>query len=1393
MRNATSILSTALSLFLLSLSSACGAISDGVTCKNDSDCSQGFCNKGICAVESEGPQFIDLQPQQGTLLASGEVTISGALSDGKGAGPSHLEWSVDRGTTFQRLDLIENAFSLTLPTTDSDFLPFPVTLRALDRLSNLTQVELALAVDRVAPRITLELPSRTQFTRSDCGLELSLEAKLSDDSPDALLTEWSNDGGATWNGAQDDRLVAYRVPVECDLAPKRFHFWVRSTDSAGNGSQRESGPFSIDTVAPILTLTSPADESTYSGPASGTLILAGNLAEAALESFGYRIDGGALQELVRASDGSFSKLIPLPAEDSSHLLTVEATDIAGNLASSSVRYHLLRKGPAITIESPFDPNLQERRGTLERISLERLPFSVIGSLDETPATVEIVYGEAKLRPDVDTAGRFTQLLPLPKADDEEQLIAVTAIDNLGNSTRLERRFLLDTSAPTLSVEAPAEESHLSLAKRALSVQGTCAEASLASLSWSFAPEGEPEEKESELHPITLIEGHFSIQIEAPIIDRQLFRLKLAARDRAGNSTLFERTYWVDTVAPSLSPSALPKERYSAQESKLDLAAGASDGDMSLSVAALIDGVALPLRHTEPLWSAIYTLADEDLTAHTFAYRAMDSAGNETLSETITFYVDRRAPVITLAQPLAGAILNALSDKLTVRGSYSDKGGAEGAVTFNGERVTVSTSPFEVEFSLPAAKEEHSLPVVVTATDSHGNMATVTRALTVDTAPPVISCPIQAAQPLGAPTKAECTVANCKSCSVTLKIDGAAATLTHDAKTGKYSFDMIPTGIEGSVHTAKLMATDAAGNGVEASYTWKRDTQKPTIAITTPSADGACPTCTATKCPPCTGAIYNAAMTEFSANGTFADSNPSLLPSSFAAKFGTTNCTVTVGANMTWSAKCTGNSTLNGELSFTITVDDLAGNRSAQAARSVHVDRIAPTVSLAAERLVTANAPILTYSEPLTRELSFTSGTGASYVLSSTTTADKLSINAPAYTSLEVTVSNIARDPAGNPLANPGTFKFLTAPKSLALDATARTTGQLCTNPVVRIDADNRPFVAATCANNDAKVFALTSDNGALIQASTETSAARLHDFALSTTLPSGPMPPTLDYSMLVDTTNNFSLITTARGARTQLESGALASDRTATMLPPKAYCTLYASPLSSDCTRHVLLGRAMWLSGESAKVRTEGNTSVFYPVQTLTHTLNSSSLFSHGAAILSSEFWPNQFSTVYYGPTGTPVISYGLGRSIGSHTGLAPATLEANPNGSSNALVAWVETSGPNTMVALKCSSTPSDESAWSPLTMVKMSGGSQLALAATNRNTAIAMIDGSGYLNTSVATTYDSCANMAQLSSNWVTRLKLNAAHRPSLAFGANGELYVAYVDTTSSSTSNLAILRIR
>ena len=844
------------------------------------------------SIDANAPVITVTEPVDGTVTNVVDQVISGSLSE-----PAELKLN---GVLVPVAG--DNTFSIGPVTLVEGSNAF--TLTATDAAQNSSSVTVTVTLDSQAPVITINSPA------------------------DGLLTTNST---LTVTGSLNEsgNLTINTVPVTLD-AGNNFSQNISlnegvntinfvATDDVGNPSTA-SITVTLDSIAPVITVTSPTDGSTLN---QSVATITGSLSEPA----GLTLDG---TPVTVAGDNSFSQGVTLV--NGVNTFNLVATDAAGNQSNQTL---------TVTLEDTVPPTISVT-GPPDGLLTNQVTQTITGSLDE-PANLTINGNSVTLG----AGNSFSYSLDLAEG---ANTITIIAEDAATNSSTVTLNLTLDTIAPTVIVTAPADG--LVTSQVAQTITGSIDEAATLKINGN---------------DVTLGAGNsFSINTDLAEGDNVF---TLAATDNAGNTSSQTLTLTLDTIAPvitvtgpqnglktnqatvlvtgslnepgtltintmdvtvqadnSFSQSVTLTEGANAivitakdglqntatktvnvtldsQAPVITINSPADGSTLNQSVTAIVGSLNEPADLT--INGAAVTLGAGNtfnypttLAAgpNTFTLVATDGVGNQSTVTLNLILDDTTAPTITINSPQDGLVTS--QSVQTVSGHIDEAG----SVTVNGVSVTPDT---DNNFSQDVTLTEGANTITVVATDNFTNSSTVTINVTLDTTTPVIT--VTAPADGTTTSQASQTITGSLDEPAVLTINGTAITL---GAGNSFSHTLGLT--EGS-NTITLQATDAAGNVGSQSLTLTLDTGAPVITISGP-ADGLI---TNQASQTITGSLSEAASLKL--NGT----------------------DVTVAGDNSFSQGVT---LVEGSNTFTLTVTDALGN-SSSVVLTLTLDTTAPVITV----------------------------------------------------------------------------------------------------------------------------------------------------------------------------------------------------------------------------------------------------------------------------------------------------------------------------------------------------------------------------------------------------------------------------------------------------------------
>lgn len=732
------------------------------------------------------PQNIVLQAEQGAMLGLYKGDATTPLETATGAGATNV--------TFTLNDLAEGENSYKVTATDA---AGNVTAKTVKYVLNTSAPELSIQHPTHETNVVRTKP-QTIEVRAAQGISLSLYRG------DSITPLETKQGDGTTN-------VMFTVQ---ELAEGLNTFKVTARDAAGNTASQTVN-YVLDTLAPSLVVSHPANEATYVNSKPQSIVLQ------AEQGASVGLYKGNTPTPVETATGLGEANITFALHDlteGTNTYSIVAIDKAGNVTSKTIHYVLITSGPSLAIVHPYSEVEDKTHYVNSNEQTIRAQVS-------EGITVRLYKG-TNLEP-IDT---LTGLSSYPVEFLNLGLVEglntyrVTATDSLGNVSEKSVNYFLDTTAPGLEV-IPDGIVHVNAIEQSIFVY---AEEGAAVNLYRNGSMGTPLASATGLGMTTKFP--FALNDLAEGTNAYV----IVATDAAFNISSAPVTFEVDTVPPAIPIVTAPTNNWTVNVNKPSFAGTAEIGS--------IVKVAIDEEHNEYLafvdsmgnWSYI-SLTELSEGPHMFMVKATDVAGNTTsLPNWVNFVVDTAGPnVPTVTAPTNGALVN--TSQPTISGTTDI--GSTVTITLDGADYAANvTGTGSWSFTPTAALSEGSHSFTVKATDAAGNTSAATSAISfkVDTTPPgvpMVTAPTNGTTVIGKRPVIKGTTE--VGSSVAIKLDNSDVSAAIDGS-GNWSYTPTADLTEG-LHTFKVKARDAAGNESAESSEYSFTAAVPEVELIAPSS------------------------------------------------------------------------------------------------------------------------------------------------------------------------------------------------------------------------------------------------------------------------------------------------------------------------------------------------------------------------------------------------------------------------------------------------------------------------------------------------------------------------------------------------------------------------------
>lgn len=533
-----------------------------------------------------------------------------------------------------------------------------------------------------------------------------------------------------------------------------------------------------DCLPPVMQIISPGEGSIHNTTFDISLKVTDDLS--GIKDVQYRLDDGSWGSLPisDAVEGRYQVILsPTSGEEGLRRVGLRAVDKAGNWTTPIVRTITIDMTPPVLIVSSLADGSWTANGVL----------NIAGSAVDSVALSQVLLNDEPIPLGVD--GTFSKAIML---NEGQNTVTVKAFDTAGNVSTDIRVINLDSTAPVIRLDDPADNS--STGSTPITVAGAVDEEVVATIGLNG---GDP-------IPLQIDGGLFSTSV---LPGYGINTIEVTAVDHAGNSSSVKRTITFDDRSPAISITN-PAEDMKTNQSEI-LVEGTVEDLSSVSVTVTINGSDYSPPVTEGRFEQLIHLESEK--TYEITVRAVDELGNESIA--------RRNIILDITPPYLGIdpVTSPTNlDTQILTGQM--EAGSVLRVTCPGAGVGEITYPGSETWSLMLSDLQEGLQTVtIDASDDLGNVsAPVTADILVDfTAPDVTILFPASGTDYSTSVHVDILTADSLSgvASVEYSIDGGpwVQLQVSDQAEGRYITEWQPQSGDMGGHRIDVRATDMAGN------------------------------------------------------------------------------------------------------------------------------------------------------------------------------------------------------------------------------------------------------------------------------------------------------------------------------------------------------------------------------------------------------------------------------------------------------------------------------------------------------------------------------------------------------------------------------------------------------
>jgi cyclophilin family peptidyl-prolyl cis-trans isomerase len=592
-------------------------------------------------LDETGPAITVSSPANGQTF-NFDPTIIGKIVD-PGSGVATATASVD-GANPQILNLdAQGNFSFIPPIASGGVSdgPHTVTISATDKLGNVsTPVPVTFTLDTAPPTINVTSPLNGQEVTTSP----DFTGTVTDNLHVSTLTV-SVDGGAAQPVSFDAQgHFTFNPALKTDGSADGGHNIIFTATDGGGNVKMASVFILLDTQAPTVTITSPADNQTF----TTNITVNGKADDAVGAGFvNVLVDGVQVDAFNIPTNGPFSYTTKLALDGSAngpHTVSFIASDAAQHQSAPATLHFTLAATPnSVFISAPPDGKFVNTNPTfVGKVFDQSEASSLTASVDGGTAVPVTVDGQGNFS--------FTPNVPTDGSADGTHTVVFAAT---GNFNPVSRSFVLDTHAPTATITSPQDGSFF---KQPPAIVGKVADVGTGVGSVAASVDGGA--------PVSVTfdaQGNYSFtpQLVTGGADDGPHTVTITATDLAGGvSTPAVVHFTLDSVDPTVNISS-PANGSTLNVSPTFVGVVADNVQVNTLTVARDGGAAVNVTFDAQgnfTFSPNLATNGSDDGVHAFAFTATDAAGNST-TVTVFITLDTTKPTVVIDSPADGQTFN----------------------------------------------------------------------------------------------------------------------------------------------------------------------------------------------------------------------------------------------------------------------------------------------------------------------------------------------------------------------------------------------------------------------------------------------------------------------------------------------------------------------------------------------------------------------------------------------------------------------------------------------------------------------------------------------------------------------------------------------------------------
>jgi cysteine-rich repeat protein len=745
-----------------------------VACVADTDCMAGQLCNGANACVSAAVSIT--APANNAVLSGDAVTVSGAATAGEFVSVQLLD-AMGAVVASASIRAVGGVWSFPVSGLAEGTYTAQATIAAAG--GSIAATPVTFTLDDTAPTVALAAPAdgaqTTDATPTISGSGepgASVEVFVDNVSLGTVVIP----AGGMWSLTPAAPLIDGAHSVR-----------VVATDAAGNTAAAGPNAFGVDTTAPVVTITTPADGAVTANVRpgiSGTSEPGSTVVVEVVDALGMVIFSASVT--ADAASGAWSAALTSDLADGAYTVRASGTDVVGNVGMQvSSGFVVDRSAPALEILTPADG--AQLSSTQPAITGTTTPTTLVTVelRDATGALLETLTATS------DAAGAWSVTPTMALADGTYTASAMVT-SAAGVMASDATSFVIDTMAPMVTISTPADGAIQT--DRQPTISGTSDPSTQVTVTILDAQGATVET----LTVSSDMLGAWSV-VPTMMLADGAYTVSAVATDSAGNTaSAAPHAFTIDATGPVVVISS-PSAGAVSADARPTITGTVEPGAI---VVITIDGmvVGTVVADADGMWSLELTDALGE-GAHTVSVVGTDPVGNEGQPVELGFTVDSMAPALTITSPTTG---QQVGSPVTVTGT-ADPGAMVEIVIDGVVAGTVTAGPDGMWSFMTGDLGLGSHTVEATTIDGAGNMGS-SGVVTFEVADMMMNAPVTITSPTtgGAVTGPSVTVGGTgePGAMVTVTVGDRSQVVTVGADgTWSATFEDVPAG------SATITATD----------------------------------------------------------------------------------------------------------------------------------------------------------------------------------------------------------------------------------------------------------------------------------------------------------------------------------------------------------------------------------------------------------------------------------------------------------------------------------------------------------------------------------------------------------------------------------------------------------